>query len=140
MPDENAPLPDDVELELSRLSSEAAQKLLRKDQAEMQQKENMKQQQDPLTQIQQRELGLKEAEFAHKKEMDIAKLQADMQSKSQNITMQKDRLASEEQREGAKLGIKIASELEQSQKEDIREGTEIGLEIARELSNRNGEQ
>ena len=87
MPDENAPLPDDVELELSRLASEAAQKLLRKDQAEMQQRENMKQQQDPLTQIQQREMSLKEAEFVHKKEMDIAKLQADMQSKSENITM-----------------------------------------------------
>ena len=140
MPDENAPLPDDVEVELSRLASQAAQKLLRKDQAEMQQKENQKQQQDPLTQIQQREMSLKEAEFAHKKEMDIAKLQADMKSKSENISMQKDRLASEEQREGAKLGIKIASELEQSQKEDIREGTEIGLEIARELSNRNGEE
>jgi post-segregation antitoxin (ccd killing protein) len=140
MPDENAPLPDDVEVELSRLASQAAQKLLRKDQAEMQQKENQKQQQDPLTQIQQREMSLKEAEFAHKKEMDIAKLQADMKSKSENISMQKDRLASEEQREGAKLGIKIASELEQSQKQDIREGTEIGLEIARELSNRNGEE
>ena len=140
MPDENAPLPEDVEIELSRLASQAAQKLLRKDQAEMQQKENQKQQQDPLTQIQQREMSLKEAEFAHKKEMDIAKLQADMKSKSENISMQKDRLASEEQREGAKLGIKIASELEQSQKQDIREGTEIGLEIARELSNRNGEE
>jgi post-segregation antitoxin (ccd killing protein) len=140
MPDENAPLPEDVEVELSRLASQAAQKLLRKDQAEMQQKENQKQMQDPLTQIQQREMSLKEAEFAHRKEMDIAKLQADMKSKSENIAMQKDRLASEEQREGAKLGIKIASELEQSQKEDIREGTEIGLEIARELSNRNGEE
>jgi len=140
MPDEDAPLPDDVEVELSRLASQAAQKLLRKDQAEMQQKENQKQQQDPLTQIQQREMSLKEAEFAHRKEMDIAKLQADMKSKSENIAMQKDRLESEEQREGAKLGIKIASELEQSQKEDIREGTEIGLEIARELSNRNVEE
>ena len=140
MPDEDAPLPDDVEVELSRLASQAAQKLLRKDQAEMQQKENQKQQQDPLTQIQQREMSLKEAEFAHRKEMDIAKLQADMKSKSENIAMQKDRLDSEEQREGAKLGIKIASELEQSQKEDIREGTEIGLEIARELSNRNVEE
>ena len=60
--------------------------------------------------------------------------------KSENIAMQKDGLESEEQREGAKLGIKIASELEQSQKEDIREGTEIGLEIARELSNRNVEE
>ena len=52
MPDENAPLPDDVELELSRLSSEAAQKLLRKDQAEMQQKENMKQQEITRNELQ----------------------------------------------------------------------------------------
>ena len=56
------------------MASDAAQKLLRKDQAEMQQQEAMKQQQDPLTVIQQKEIALKEAEFAHRKEMDVAKL------------------------------------------------------------------
>ena len=140
MPDEETELPEDIEIEISRMSSEAAQKLLRKDQAEMQQKEAMKQQQDPLTVIQQKEIALKEAEFAHRKEMDVAKLQSDAQSKMANLELQKDRLESEEQREGAKLGVKLATELDQSRKDDIREGTNIGLEIARELGNRDGEQ
>jgi len=135
MPDEDAQLPEDVELELSRLASQAAEKLLRKDIAEMQQKENMKKQQDPLTIIQQKEIALKEAEFVHKKEMDIAKLQSDMMSKSQNIELQKDRLESEDQRAGAKLGIQLATELDRARQDEIAEGTNIGLEIARELAN-----
>ena len=139
MPDEDAQLPEDVELELSRLASQAAEKLLRKDIAEMQQKENMKKQQDPLTIIQQKEIALKEAEFVHKKEMDIAKLQADMQSKSQNIELQKDRLESEDQRAGAKLGVQLATELDRARQDEITEGTSIGLEIARELANSNNE-
>ena len=136
MPDEDAQLPEDVELELSRLASQAAEKLLRKDIAEMQQKENMKKQQDPLTIIQQKEIALKEAEFVHKKEMDIAKLQSDMMSKSQNIELQKDRLESEDQRAGAKLGIQLATELDRARQDEIAEGTNIGLELARELANR----
>ena len=139
MPDEDAQLPEDVELELSRLASQAAEKLLRKDIAEMQQKENMKKQQDPLTIIQQKEIALKEAEVVHKKEMDIAKLQSDMMSKSQNIELQKDRLESEDQRAGAKLGIQLATELDRARQDEIAEGTNIGLEIARELANSNNE-
>ena len=139
MPDEDAQLPEDVELELSRLASQAAEKLLRKDIAEMQQKENMKKQQDPLTIIQQKEIALKEAEFVHKKEMDIAKLQSDMMSKSQNIELQKDRLESEDQRAGAKLGVQLATELDRARQDEIAEGTNIGLEIARELANSNNE-
>ena len=37
MPDEDKPLPEDVELELSRLAKEAAEKVLQKDVAEAQQ-------------------------------------------------------------------------------------------------------
>ena len=133
MPDEEKPLPEDVEIEISRLASEAAAKLLRKDQAEMAQEEAMKQQQDPLTQIQQRELALKEAEFEHKKQLDIAKLQSDAQAKAANVEVQKDRIESEEKREGARLGVKIAQDADDARREDIRDGIELGREIAREI-------
>jgi hypothetical protein len=133
MPDEEKPLPEDVELEISRLAAEAAQKLLRKDQAEAAQKQAMQQQQDPLTQIQQRELALKEAEFEHKKQLDIAKLQSDMQSKAVNAELQKDRLESEEKREGARLGVKVATETDKARREDVRQGIELGREIAKDL-------
>jgi NOL1/NOP2/fmu family ribosome biogenesis protein len=93
----------------------------------------MQQQQDPLTQIQQRELSLKEAEFEHKKQLDIAKLQADIESKASNVEVQKDRLQSEEKREGARLGVKVATETDKARREDIKQGIELGREMAKDL-------
>ena len=133
LPDEEKPLPEDVEIEISRLSAEAAGKLLRKDQAEAAQKQAQQQQQDPLTQIQQRELKLKEDEFQHKKQLDIAKLQADIESKASNVEVQKDRLQSEEKREGARLGVKVATETDNARREDIKQGIELGREMAKDL-------
>jgi len=134
MPDEDKPLPEDVEIEISRLAAEAAGKLLGKNQAEIAQQQAMKQQQDPLTQIQQRELALKEAEFAHKQQLDIAKLQSDAQAKMGNQELQKERLESEERREGARLGVKLATEIDNSKREELKTGLEIGREIARDIS------
>ena len=137
MPNEEKPLPEDVEIEISRLAAEAAEKLLRKDQAEVAQKKAQQQQQDPLTQIQQRELALKEAEFEHKKQIDVAKLQTEAQSKMANQELQKDRLESEEKREGARLGVKIATETDKARREDISQGIELGREIAEDLTSKN---
>ena len=123
MPDEEKPLPQDVEEELSKLTAEAAAKVLQKGQAEMAQAEAMKKQQDPLTIIQQRELALKEAEFEHKKQLDIAKLQSDVQKTKSNEKIQ-----------GAKLGIQVATEADKSQKKAIKDGVDIGLNLARDLA------
>ena len=71
MPDEEQPLPEDVEVELSRLAKEAAEKVLQKDVAEAQQEQIMQQQQDPVVQMQQRELAIKEAESQHNRQMDL---------------------------------------------------------------------
>jgi len=122
MPNEEQPLPEDVEVELSRLAKEAAEKVLGKNQAEAQQQEAQKQQQDPLTQIQQRELSIKEQELQHKMKMDTAKLELDAA-----------KLESTKKIEGAKIGTKLATELDKEQRKDKREGTKIGIDIAREL-------
>ena len=81
MPDEDQPLPEDTEAEISRLAAQAAQKLLGKNQAEAAEQEAEEAAKDPLTQIQQKELEIKEQELMHKMEMDKAKLQIDAQSK-----------------------------------------------------------
>ena len=135
LPDPEAPLPEDIEIQVSRMAAEAAAKLLQKDQAEVQQKQAQEQQQDPLTQIQQRELSIKEQELQHKIQMDTAKLQIEAQAKMENIELQKDRLESEEKRDGARLGVKIAQELDKNKEKAISEGTKIGLQMARELTN-----
>ena len=142
MPNEEKPLPEDVEEELSRVTAEAAEKLLKSNNAEAQQQEAQRQQQDPLTQIQQRELAIKEAELEHKKQMDIAKLELDAQKAMMNDKNQTERLESENKREGARLGVALTKNSSdakiQSQKiqnEAVAEGTKIAIDMAKELSN-----
>ena len=135
MPDEDKPLPEDVEIEISRLAAEAAGKLLGKNQAEVAQEQAMQQQQDPLTQIQQREIALKEAEFQHKQQLDLAKLQADMEKAAANVAVQEERIESEERREGARIGADLSKTRYQGQREDLKYGLELGREITEEIDN-----
>ena len=141
MPDEDKPLPEDVEEELSRVTAEAAEKLLKSNMAEAQQAQAQKQQQDPLTQIQQRELAIKEQELEHKKQMDMARLELEANKSMTNEKLQTERLESENKREGARLGVAIAknnADVEiKSQKlrdEAVETGTRMALDITKELA------
>ena len=127
MPNEDQPLPEDVEVQISRLAKDAAEKLLQKDQMEAQQKQVQQQQQDPVVQMQQMELQMKQQELQHKIQMDTAKLQLDAE-----------RISSENQREGARLGVKLATDLDDAQRKDQAEGAKLGIEIAKELAKGDG--
>ena len=116
LPDPEAPLPEDVELQVSRLAAQAADKLFNKDQAEAAAEQAAAQQADPLTQIQQRELMIKETELKHKIEMDKLKVNIDALAKQENARLQQARIDSEEEKEAARIGVKVA-ELETDQRE-----------------------
>ena len=116
LPDPEAPLPEELELQVSRLASQAADKLFQKNQAEASAEQAAAQQADPLTQIQQRELMIKEKELAHKIEMDKLKSEIDVTNKVENARLQQARIDSEEQKEAARIGVKVA-ELDTEQKE-----------------------
>jgi len=131
MPNEEKPLPEDTEEELSRVTAEAAEKLLQQNTAEMQQQEAMKQQQDPLTQIQQRELAIKEQELMHKKQMDLAKLELEALKLKSNEEAQKDRLESEDRREGVRIAAKLATDASKEQQEEAR----LVMDAAKQLQN-----
>jgi hypothetical protein len=142
MPNEEKPLPEDIEEELSRVTADAAEKLLKSNTAEAQQAEAQRQQEDPLTQIQQRELAIKEQELEHKKQMDIAKLELEAQKAMMNNKNQTERLESENKREGARLGVALTKnstdaqlQSEKIKNEAVAEGTKLALETVRELTN-----
>jgi hypothetical protein len=59
LPEMDEGIPKELEVELSRLTAKAAQQLLAKNQQEVQQQEAQKQAQDPLVQMQQKELAIK---------------------------------------------------------------------------------
>jgi hypothetical protein len=99
LPNPNEVLPEDVEVELSRLVAQAAQKLNAKDSAEMQQQQNEQQQQDPLIQMQQQELQIKQQESEAKSqkmladhELEQQKLQASQALDQQKLELEKAKL------------------------------------------------
>jgi len=129
LPPPDEPLPEDVEVELSRVIAAASAKLLQKDQAEAQQQQAQQAQQDPLVQMQQKELAIKEGELQRK----IAKDQTDAQLKEQDISLkdsrERDRIRAMEEIAGVQVGAKVAGDkLNVASREQV-EGLRIGAQI-----------
>lgn len=68
-------LPPELEVQIAKLSADGAQRLLQQNQAQAQQQQNQQAMQDPVLQMQQKELALKEQELKDKKEIEFAKLE-----------------------------------------------------------------
>ena len=129
LPPPDEPLPEDVEVELSRVIAAASAKLLQKDQAEAQQQQAQQAQQDPLVQMQQKELAIKEGELQRK----IAKDQADADLKEQDMTLkdsrERERIRAMEEIAGVQVGAKVAGDkLNVASREQV-EGLRIGAQI-----------
>jgi hypothetical protein len=139
LPGENEPMPEDVELELSKLTQMAAQKLLAKNQAEAAQQQAQQQAQDPVLQMQMKELELKEMKIKGDLQIEQQRLQIDAQNKSENIAVQRERIQSEDTREGARIGVRIAENTEDADRNDKREGVRMGIDIAKSLAQVKGE-
>ena len=85
-PDEK--LPEDVEVQLSRLTAQAANQLMQQHQAQAQQAQAQQQAQDPLIQMQQQELQIKMQDAqtkAQKVQGELAIRQQEMQLKAQEM-------------------------------------------------------
>lgn len=130
LPDPEAPMPEDIELQVSRLVAQAATKLFQKDQAEAAAQQAAAQQADPLTQIQQRELAIKEAESQHKMKMDMLNFELDKVTKAANAAIQSDRVEAERERAAGTLSVK-AAELDESTK---LESAKLIVDMAKGLS------
>jgi hypothetical protein len=69
-PDPNEEMPEDMEVEISRLAAAGAQKLLQSNQAMLAQQQAQQAAQDPVVQMQQQELQIKAAEVQRKAQKD----------------------------------------------------------------------
>jgi hypothetical protein len=136
LPAEGEFLPEDVEFELSRLTQLAAQKLLAKNQAEAAQQEAQAKAEDPVVQMQMKELELKEKKIMGELELERERLQIDAQNKSENIAVQRERIQSEDSREGARIGVRIAENSQDAEREDKKEGFRMGIDIANRFADR----
>jgi hypothetical protein len=141
MPDPEAPLPEDMEREVSRLAAAAAGKLLQKNQQEAAQQAAAQQAQDPLTQIQmkelelrEREVAVKEAEARHAAMLDVERLKLDTAKLVGNVSLQEERLAADKERDGANLAARLATQLDQTASKERIEGAKIGVKAAQNMT------
>jgi multidrug efflux pump subunit AcrA (membrane-fusion protein) len=128
LPEMDKQLPEDMEVEVSRMMAAAAAKLLQKDQAEMAQQQAMQAQQDPLVQMQQQELQLKAAEVDIKRR----KLAMDAAAKEDQLEIERARLEVQERIAGVQAGVKAAAEKARLDAEMEAKGFDIGSRIAKD--------
>ena len=76
LPPEDAKLSPEMEIQLAKLSADAAKQLIQANQAEQAQQTAQQQAQDPVVMMQQKELQLKEQEINDKKEIELKKIDA----------------------------------------------------------------
>ena len=79
LPPPDKPLPKDIEVRLSAMVAEAAERVLGKDVAEAEMQEQMEKMKDPVIQQQERELELKKEQIEQKASSDAAKIAADLE-------------------------------------------------------------
>ena len=127
LPSMDETLPEDVELEISKLMADAATKLLQKDQVEAQQQQAQQQMQDPIVQMQQQELQLKAQELQIKAQ----KTQADIQAEQQRLALDKMRIESQERIAGANLGADVVMSEKDLKAKQLMEGTRLGIDAVK---------
>jgi hypothetical protein len=135
LPPEDDQLPEDVEVELSRLVAQASDKLLQKDQAMAQQEQAQQQAQDPIIQMQQAEFQLKQAEFEHKKVIDEAELALKTQIELAKNERENKRIDSQAEIAGANLALKAADKekdidfkRQEFEGKQLTEGVRLGIQ------------
>jgi hypothetical protein len=118
LPPPNEPLPDDVEFQLSQLMAQAGQQVNQSNQANAQQQQSQQMAQDPLIQIQQQELQIKQAEQQRKQQKDQAELQlksSQQQLESMSIQSKKEVEMARIQSDAAKAQMQLQASASKSQ-------------------------
>jgi hypothetical protein len=135
LPPPDEPLPKEVETELSRLVAQASQKLLQENMARKQQEAAQQAAQDPVVQMQQREMQIKEGDLqrkAMKDQTDVqlkkAELVVDTKVKEMELALDAERIKSEEKQTLAKILADSYKEEEELNVKQLIEGAKMGIQ------------
>ena len=121
-------MPEDLEVQISRLAAAGAQKLLAKNQAEAAQQQAQQVAQDPIVQMQQAELAIKQAELQRKTTKD----QLDAAAKADQLEIEKQRIEAQKEIAGMQVGAKAAKDKADLESKMELEGIRLGSQIAQQ--------
>ncbi|MAH49769.1 hypothetical protein CMI37_28350 [Candidatus Pacearchaeota archaeon] len=133
LPPPDEPLPADVEVQLSKVTAEASTRLLQKHQSEVQQAKAQEQQQDPILQMRQRELAIREQETQAKIETDKQRLMLDTAKAAGRTQVEQERIESQERVAGAKIGVELSENVAERSAKQVIDDAKIGIDAAKLL-------
>jgi hypothetical protein len=128
--EEDAKLPPEVELQLSRLAADASMKLLQRNKTEIAAQQAQQAAQDPVIQMQQQELQLQAKEL----ELKQKQLMTDAADKADRLQLERDRITSQERIAGLNASIKVQTDDKNRTAEQEMEGVKMGMEMARQMA------
>ena len=123
LPPPDQPLPEDVETKLSQLMAQASSQVQEQAASQAAQQQAQQQAQDPLVQMQQQELAIKESEVKRKAAKDLM-----------DAMLKNEAIETEKQIEGAKLGVELSKQENELTERQKTEGLRIGLDVAKNIA------
>ena len=133
---EDVQMSPEVEARLSPMLAQAAQQLLQKNMQEAQQQQQQQQAQDPIIQMQQKELQLKEQENQRK----AAKDQADNAIKTAQLQVERDRIQTQQATDDKRIKMDVMKTAAQMQNDRQRHLMDKGVDVMKQLSNKSHEE
>jgi len=124
--DDDEAIPEDYEIQISRLVAQASTQLLAQNQAQAAQQQAQQQAQDPIVQMQMQELQIKAQEQQRK----AAKDQVDAQLKAEQLAIDRQRVEGTLEIEGTRLGATIAKDRDSADRKTEYDGTKLGVDMA----------
>jgi hypothetical protein len=123
LPAPNEEMPEDLEVEISRMMAQASQQVQQQSAAQQAQQQAQQAAQDPIVQMRQAELKLKEAELQRKAAKDLM-----------DAALASDKIDAEKEIAGAKMGVDIQKHDKQLTEQQKTEGLKIGLNVAKDIA------
>ena len=123
LPAPNEEMPEELEVEISRMMAQASQQVQQQSAAQQAQQQAQQAAQDPIIQMQQAELRIKEGELQRKAAKDLM----DAMLKNEQIEANKE-IA------GAQMGVDIQKQEKQLTEQQKAEGLKIGLDVAKNIA------
>jgi len=132
-------MPQEVEVRISQLAAKASQVLLQRDTNEIRAQQAQQASQDPIVQMQQQELSIKQAEL----ELKTKKLAADAAGKADQLQIERDRIESQEKIAAMNATIKVNEDAKNRLAKEGETGAKLGIDLAKSraqmLQTRKGE-
>ena len=125
---EDEVMPPEMEREVSSMMALAASKLLQKNQAEAAQQQAQQTAQDPVVQMQQKELELKEREVGIKEQ----KLQLDATTQGEKAEIERERIAAQQMIAGLQVAAKTTHAQQELDSKMEAEGVRLGMQAVKD--------